>query len=335
MGFPIFAAFADGAEGFLHDVIEEALHLHVAEAASRVVILHFLKAAVLGAEGCEVLIGAECVEIGEDRISFHMPGVVAAQVGRVGEHGHDLRLDVFRRIREVDAVADGFAHLRFAVGAGQAQAGFVCGKDDVWFDQDFAVDVIEFADDLACLLEHRLLVFAGRDMGGLEGRDVARLADRVAEETGRNAGFEILLLDFCFDSRISLETRNGDEVHIVHGEFGELRYHGLDEDAGLRRIDADGEVVESDLAHISSDLLWIVRVVRERLSVSDHDVDVVEFAGVLQLDAFAQGADVVADMKAAGRAVAGKNDFFHMISPVINGRCIVILFIILHMKENR
>ena len=172
-------------------------------------------------------------------------------------------------------------------------------------------------------------------MGGLEGRDIARLADRVAEEAGRDAGFEILLLDLCFDSRISLETRNGDEVHVVHGEFGELRHHGLDEDAGLRGIDADSEVVESDLAHISSDLLRIVRIVRERLRVSDHDVDVVEFAGVLQLDTLTQGADVVADMKAAGRAVAGKNDFSHMISPIINGRCIVILFIILHMRGNR
>lgn len=335
MGFPIFTAFADGAESLLHDVIEEALHLHVAEAASRVVILHFLKAAVLGAEGSEVFITAECIEVGEDGISFHMPRVVAAQVGRVGEHGHDLRLDILRRISEVDAVADGLAHLRFAVGAGQAQAGFVCGKDDIWFDKDFAVDVIEFADDLACLLEHRLLVFAGRDMGGLEGRDVARLADRVAEEAGRDAGFEILLLDLRFDSRISLETRNGDEVHVVHGEFGELRHHGLDEDAGLRGIDADSEVVESDLAHISSDLLRIVRIVRERLRVSDHDVDVVEFSGVLQLDTLTQGADVVADMKAAGRAVAGKNDFSHMISPIINGRCIIILFIILHMRGNR
>ena len=93
--------------------------------------------------------------------------------------------------------------------------------------------------------------------------------------------------------------------------------------------------IESDLAHISSDLLRIVRIVRERLRVSDHDVDVVEFTGVLQLDTLTQGADVVADMKAAGRAVAGKNDFSHMISPIINGRCIVILFIILHMRGNR
>ena len=335
MGFPIFTAFADGEESLLHDVIEEAFHLHVAEAASCIVVLHFLQAAVLRAEGGEVFISAERIEIREDRISFHMPRIVAAQMGRIGEHGHDLRLDILRRVGEIDAVADGLAHLRLAVRAGQAQAGLVCRKDDVWFDQDLAIDIIELADDLACLLEHRLLVFAGRDMGGLEGRDIARLADRVAEEAGRDAGFEILLLDLCLDRRISLETRNGDEVHVVHGEFGELRHHGLDEDAGLRRIDADSEVVKSDLAHISSDLLRIVRIVRERLRVSDHDVDVVEFAGVLQLDTLTQGADVVADMKAAGRAVAGKNDFSHMISPVINGRCIVILFIILHMRGNR
>lgn len=75
MGFPIFTAFADGAEGLLHDVIEEALHLHVAEAASRIVILHFLKAAVFGAEGSEVFIAAECIEVGEDGVSFHMPRV--------------------------------------------------------------------------------------------------------------------------------------------------------------------------------------------------------------------------------------------------------------------
>ena len=51
-------------------------------------------------------------------------------------------------------------------------------------------------------------------------------------------------------------------------------------------------------------------VVGQSLCVRDHDIDLVELAGVLEADSFAQRADV-ADVQTAGRTVAGKNDLFH------------------------
>ena len=273
--------------------------------------LQLVEVLVLGQELGKVLRAAECIQIDEDGVAFHLAGVLHAQVVRVGVHGHDLLLDVLGLVGEVDAVAEALAHLGLAVGAGQAQAGAVLGQNDLRLHQSLTVDGVELMDDLAALLDHGALVLACGDGSGLEGGDVRSLADGVSEEAHRDAGLKVLLLDLGLDGGVALQAGDGDEVHIIEAQLGQLRHHGLDEDVCLGGVDAHGQIVQSDLQDVLAHLLRIVGVVGEGLCVSDHDIDLVELARVLQPDTLLQRADIVADMEPARRAVARQNDLFH------------------------
>ena len=273
--------------------------------------LQLVEALVLGQELGKVLRAAECIQIDEDGVALHLAGVLHAQVVRVGVHGHDLLLDVLGLIGEVDAVAEALAHLGLTVGAGQAQAGAVLGQNDLRLHQSLTVDGVELMDDLAALLDHGALVLACGDGSGLEGGDVRSLADGVSEEAHRDAGLEVLLLDLGLDGGVALQAGDGDEVHIIEAQLGQLRHHGLDEDVCLGGVDAHGQIVQSDLQDVLAHLLRVVGVVGEGLCVSDHDIDLVELARVLQPDTLLQRADIVADMEPARRAVARQNDLFH------------------------
>ena len=273
--------------------------------------LQLVEVLVLGQELGKVLRAAECIQIDEDGVALHLAGVLHAQVVRVGVHGHDLLLDVLRLVGEVDAVAEALAHLGLAVGAGQAQAGAVLGQNDLRLHQSLTVDGVELMDDLAALLDHGALVLTCGDGSGLEGGDVRGLADGVSEEAHRDAGLEVLLLDLGLDGGVALQAGDGDEVHIIEAQLGQLRHHGLDEDVCLGGVDAHGQIVQSDLQDVLAHLLRVVGVVGEGLCVSDHDIDLVELARVLQPDTLLQRADIVADVEPARRAVARQNDLFH------------------------
>ena len=273
--------------------------------------LQLVEVLVLGQELGKVLRAAECIQIDEDGVALHLAGVLHAQVVRVGVHGHDLLLDVLGLVGEVDAVAEALAHLGLAVGAGQAQAGAVLRQNDLRLHQSLTVDGVELMDDLAALLDHGALVLTCGDGSGLEGGDVRSLADGVSEEAHRDAGLEVLLLDLGLDGGVALQAGDGDEVHIIEAQLGQLRHHGLDEDVCLGGVDAHGQIVQSDLQDVLAHLLRVVGVVGEGLCVSDHDIDLVEFARVLQPDTLLQRADIVADMEPARRAVARQNDLFH------------------------
>ena len=166
-------------------------------------------------------------------------------------------------------------------------------------------------DDLAALLDHGALVLACGDGSGLEGGDVRSLADGVSEEAHRDAGLEVLLLDLGLDGGVALQAGDGDEVHIIEAQLGQLRHHGLDEDVCLGGVDAHGQIVQSNLQDVLAHLLRVIGVVGEGLCVGDHDIDLVELARVLQPDTLLQRADIVADMEPARRAVARQNDLFH------------------------
>ena len=273
--------------------------------------LQLVEVLVLRQELGKVLRAAECIQIDEDGVALHLAGVLHAQVVRVGVHGHDLLFDVLGLVGEVDAVAEALAHLGLAVGAGQAQAGAVLGQNDLRLHQSLTVDGVELMDDLAALLDHGALVLACGDGSGLEGGDVRSLADGVSEEAHRDAGLEVLLLDLRLDGGVALQAGDGDEVHIIETQLGQLGHHGLDEDVCLGGVDAHGQIVQSDLQDVLAHLLRVVGVVGEGLCVSDHDIDLVELARVLQPDTLLQRADIVADMEPARRAVARQNDLFH------------------------
>lgn len=309
--FPGFAALAYRAQLLLHHVVEEFLDLHVAEASALVVRLEFVEPRVLRQELLEIFRTAERVEVNEDGVVLNVSRILRADVQRVGVHRHDLLAYLLRLLGEVDAVAERLAHLRLAVGARQAQAGLVVGEHDVRLRQGLAVDGVEFMDYLAALLEHRRLILADGYDGRAEGRDVRRLAYRVAEEADGDARFEVAHLDFRLDGRVALDARDGDEVHVVEGQLGELRYHRLDEDGRLLGVDSAGEVVERYLEDVAADFLGVLGVVGERLRVGYHYVDFVEFPGVLERHAALERAYVMSNVEAARRAVAGQYYLSH------------------------
>ena len=273
--------------------------------------LELVEVLVLRQELGEVLRAAERIQIGEDGVALHLAGVLHPQMAGVGVHGHDLLLDVLRFIGQVDAVAQRLAHLGLAVNARQAQAGVVGRQQDLRLGQRLAVDGVELVDDLAALLQHGHLVLACRDGGGAEGGDVGCLADGIGEEADRDAGLKVLLLDLGLDGGVALQAGHRDKVHIIEAQLGQFRHHGLDEDVGLGGVDAHGQIVQRHLQDVLAHLLRVVGVVGQRLRIGDHDVDLIELAGILQADALFQGADVVAHMQAACGAVAGQNDLFH------------------------
>ena len=59
-------SLANGFERFLQHCHQELLALHVAQTASGVVVLHFLKGCIIGGESRNLLICCKGVKIGED-----------------------------------------------------------------------------------------------------------------------------------------------------------------------------------------------------------------------------------------------------------------------------
>ena len=172
--------------------------------------------------------------------------------------------------------------------------------------------MIETVYDFAGKLDHGSLVLAGGDGGGLERRYVACLADGVAEETYGNRLFEIAHLDLGLHRGITLHTAHAHQIHVVKRQFGKLGHLALDEYGGLGRVEARGEIVESNLDDVLTHFLRIVGIVGERLAVGNHHIYLIELAGILEFDATAQGTHEMAEMKAPGGTVARQYDFFHM-----------------------
>ena len=85
----------------------------------------------------------------------------------------------------------------------------------------------------------------------------------------------------------------------------------MDEDVDLVGVQTAGQIIQCHLQDVLADLLRVIGVVRQGLRVSDHNIDLVELAGVLQAHALLQRANVVANMQAARGTVAGQNDLFH------------------------
>ena len=172
------------------------------------------------------------------------------------------------------------------------------------------------ADDLPALLQHRQLVFAHGHRRSPEGGDVRRLTDGVAEEAQRDAGFEIPLLDFSLYRGVALHSGHRDQIHVVEGQLRQFGHHGLNKNGGFFGIKAAGQIIQRHLQNVAAHLLRVLGVVGQGLSVGDHDVDLVELAGVLQPDPLFQGTHVMADVKAAGRTVAGQNDLAQENAPL-------------------
>ena len=156
----------------LHDVEEELLACTISQSAATVVVLHLLEVCILRKILREMLVCAECVEIGEYHVALNVTRVGDLEMLRVGVHAVHLLLDLLRRVREIYAVSEGLAHLGLSVSAGEAAACRIFRKHHLRSHESLAVYCIELMHDLACLLNHRSLVNAHRYRCSTERRDV-------------------------------------------------------------------------------------------------------------------------------------------------------------------
>jgi len=266
----------DGLQRLLKHGGEELLYFHVAETATAVVGLQLVEVGIVGQVAAEMFLAAEGVEVGEDGVALDLSRVADTQVVGVGEHRLDFLLHFIGAVLEVDAVAKGLGHLGLAVGAGQTEAGGVLGQENIGFHKGLAVDVVEAADDLAALLQHGFLVLAYGHGSSLEEGNVGGLGDGIGEEAYGNAlAGEATHLNLGLHGRIALESADADEVHEVESEFAEFRNLALDEEGGLLRVEAYGEVVEGNLDDVLTNLVRIVDIVGEGLGIGLEDEDFV------------------------------------------------------------
>ena len=273
--------------------------------------LQFVQIGVVRQVAGKVLVSAEGIQIQEHRIVLRVAGVGHLQMVGVGVHAHHLPADIVGAVRQIDAVAEGFAHFGLAVGAGQAEAGFVIRQQRRRLHQRFAVEGIEAADDLPGLLQHGQLVLAHRHRVGHEGGNIRRLADGIGQKPHGDAVLEAPHLDLRFDGGVALQPGQRHQIHIVKGQLRQFADVGLHQNGGFLRVDAAGQIVQRHLQDVVPHLLGMVEVVRQRLGVGDHEEQLFIPAAVLQRHAVAQRAYIVAHMKPSGGTVACQNDLSH------------------------
>ena len=185
--------------------------------------LELVQVGVIGQIALEMLVAAEGRQVDEHRVVLRVAGVGNAQVVGVGVHVHDLGADLVGFVGKIDAIAQGFAHLRAAVGAGQAQTGGIIGQYGGRLHQCRAIEIVEAAHNLAGLFQHGELIFTHGHGVRHEGGDVRCLAHGVAQEARRNACAEVPHLDLVLYGGVAFQTRQRHEVQIVEGQFAQLR----------------------------------------------------------------------------------------------------------------
>ena len=240
-----------------------------------------------------------------------MTRVADVQMSGVGIHRAHLLPHLVGRVAEVDAVAKRLRHLLLAISAGQAACGKVLGQHDFRLNENGGVGLVEAANEFARHLDHRLLVLAHRHGRRLEKCDVGSLRNGIAEEAQRDVGLEVAHLDFSLHRRIALYAADGDEIHQIGGELGELGDMTLDEERALLGVETCCHPVESDVSDALTQFLGVICIVGEGLHIGHKHKHFVIAAGVLQFYAAAQRADVVAQVELSCGAISCKN-YFHL-----------------------
>ena len=207
--------------------------------------------------------------------------------------------------RQINAVAQRLGHLSLAIGARQTQARLILRQQNLRRNQCLTVYAVKLVHDFAGLLYHRHLILAGRNRGRTERRDIGRLTDWICKESNRNARFKIAHLNFRLYRWIALQTRYGNQIHIVHGQLGQLRHLRLNKQCRLCRIQTAGQIIQRNLQNILTNLFRIVCVISQCLCICNHNEDFIVFTGILQLYAASQGTNIMSQMQFAGRTVAG------------------------------
>ncbi len=165
--------------------------------------------------------------------------------------------------------------------------------------EDAAVALVEAPGDVAGELDVGELVLAHGDAVGLAEQDVAGLVHGVGEEQAGEGVARGLLLGL--DRGVAQELALAHEGEERQHELVERRHGRVAEDRGPLGVDAHGEVVEDHVVGVLGDMGRGVAV-RDHLVVGDEDVGV--DAHLLEPNALAHGAEVVAQVQAARGAVA-------------------------------
>ena len=275
----------------------------------------FIQILVFRQELREVLRSAERVQVSEYCISLQLARIFDADVSGVCKHTEYFFLDIPRFFRKVDAVAKGLAHLRFPICPRKPQARLVVRKQDLRLYKGFPINKIEFVHDLLCLLDHGHLILSHRHYRRLKRRDIRRLADRIGEEAHRDACLEISHLDLRFYSRVALQPGNCDQIHIVKRQFAQLWHLRLDKQRRFLRVQTAGKVIQRHFDNVLADFLRVVCIIRQCLSVSDHDKNIVKVPCILELYTPSQRAHIMPYMEPSCGTVSGKHDLFHLSIP--------------------
>ena len=191
-------------KSLVENIVEELLACAVANTTTHIVLLQFIESLVFGPELGKVVGCAECLKVCEYGIALKIAGLVHTHTRCSVRHLLHLLPYIGSRIAEVDTVAERLRHLLLAVGSGQTTCCSILRKHDFRLNKHLAVCLVEAANKLACHLNHRLLVFAGRHCSGLEQRDVGSLAYGIAEETKWNVGLKVAHLNLGLHCRVAL-----------------------------------------------------------------------------------------------------------------------------------
>ena len=101
-----FASLSYRLKTVVEHVIEKLLACAVAKTSLCVMCFQLIEIFIFWKEFLKVRVKAECVEISEDCVAFEVTRLFDMDVLWVSVHGVDLLLQFFRRVGEVDAVAE-------------------------------------------------------------------------------------------------------------------------------------------------------------------------------------------------------------------------------------
>ena len=200
--------------------------------------------------------------------------------------------------RDIDGVAVALAHL----AAVQARQQRGLGQQRVDLREHLAVAVVKAAGDGAGELDMRQLVATDGHHVALAEQDVAGLMHRVGEQkAGELVARGLHLgLDRGVARQLGLGHQRQERQHeLVCGGHGGVRV-----DHGLVGVDAAGKVVHDHVVHVVLDVLGGVAV-GDDLVVGDEHVGL--GTHVLQFNTALEGAEVMTQVQASGRAVAGEH----------------------------
>ena len=164
------------------------------------------------------------------------------------------------------------------------------------------VAFVETTRDGARDLDMRQVILADRHHISLAEQNVACLVHRISQQqtSQRMAGSFHFRLHRRITMQLGLSHQRQERQHQLV-----LRWNGgMRENHGLFRIDAGSHVVKHQIEHIVFDMLGRVTI-GDHLIIGDDDIRI--HAAILHGDALTNRTEIMAEMQASGRTVAGKH----------------------------